>query len=420
MDEAVSKPLSEDRSPQTAPAIIAPPVFAPDAGERSSGLKTPTILIVDDSVDNLELFSALLQDRYRIKAAKGGAKALEIAAAQPPPDLILLDVMMPGLSGYHVCEKLKQDASTREIPVIFLTAMSTVDDEARGLLLGAADFITKPVSPPILLARVATQLQLKAVADRLRDQNADLEREVQKRTRELAAIQDVTIQAMASLAETRDNETGNHIRRTQNYVRALAIRLRHHERFRAVLDDDQTIDLLYRSAPLHDIGKVGIPDRILLKPGRLTPEEFEVMKSHTTLGLAAIESAEEHLHLKVEFLRHAKQIAFSHHEKWDGSGYPLGLAGEAIPVSARLMALADVYDALISRRVYKAPMSHAQAMQILHEGRGSHFDPDVVDACDALQEEFQAIAHRYADTDHDLLEKDRAIRMIRGEQPLPG
>ncbi|QPN67745.1 two-component system response regulator [Synechococcus sp. CBW1006] len=369
------------------------------AFDAASKLKKPTILVVDDSVSSLDQISAVLQVFYQVKVATGGAKALEIAGANTPPDLILLDVMMPGLSGYQVCKKLKDEAFTRDIPVIFLTANSSVDDEASGLLLGAADFIAKPVNPPILLARVATQMQLKAAADRLRDQNDHLEREVQKRSHELAAIQDVTIHAMASLAETRDNETGNHIRRTQNYIRALALRLRHHERFRAVLDNDLTIDLLYRSAPLHDIGKVGIPDRILLKPGRLTQEEFEVMKSHTTLGLAAIESAENQLDLKVDFLLYAKEIAYSHHEKWDGTGYPLGLAGDAIPVSARLMAVADFYDALISRRVYKQAMSHAQAMQALHEGRGSHFDPDVVDACDAIQEDFQEIARRYSDTE---------------------
>jgi putative two-component system response regulator len=194
------------------------------AFDAASKLKKPTILVVDDSVSSLDQISAVLQVFYQVKVATGGAKALEIAGANTPPDLILLDVMMPGLSGYQVCKKLKDEAFTRAIPVIFLTANSSVDDEASGLLLGAADFIAKPVNPPILLARVATQMQLKAAADRLRDQNDHLEREVQKRSHELAAIQDVTIHAMASLAETRDNETGNHIRRTQNYIRALVCR----------------------------------------------------------------------------------------------------------------------------------------------------------------------------------------------------
>ncbi|MDD3484389.1 two-component system response regulator, partial [Azovibrio restrictus] len=317
----------------------------------------PTILVVDDTPDNLALMSGLLKDCYKVKVANHGEKALKIAASDNPPDLILLDIMMPDLDGYQVCERLKGDPATRDIPVIFLTARTEVEDEQHGLALGAVDYITKPISPPIVLARVATHLQLKASADFLRDKAAFLEQEVAKRTRELQAIQDVTILAMASLAETRDNETGNHIRRTQHYVRALATHLQHHPRFAATLSGAY-IDTLFKSAPLHDIGKVGIPDRILLKPGRFTPDEFEIMKTHTTLGRDAIAHAEKQLGMEVDFLACAKEIALSHQEKWDGSGYPQGLAGEDIPLSARLMALADVYDALISRRVYKPAMPH--------------------------------------------------------------
>jgi putative two-component system response regulator len=212
--------------------------------------------------------------------------------------------------------------------------------------------------------------------------------------------------AMASLAETRDNETGNHIRRTQNYVRALAGKLRDHSRFRSQLDDE-TIELLYKSAPLHDIGKVGIPDAILLKPGKLTPEEFEVMKTHTTLGRDAILAAERLINAPSTFLRLAREIAHYHQEKWDGSGYPEKLAGEAIPVSARLMAVADVYDALISRRVYKPPFPHDEAVQIIRAGRDQHFDPDMVDAFVAVQGEFKAIAERYADSEAEVKAKAR-------------
>jgi putative two-component system response regulator len=387
---------------------MAPDPLAAVAEDR------PTVLVVDDTPDNLELMAGLLQDRYRVKVAINGEKALQVARSDDPPDLILLDIMMPGLSGYDVCAALKQDAATRHIPVIFLTAMSATEDETKGLELGAVDFITKPVNPPIVLARVATQLQLKAASDFLRDQNAFLDAEVQRRGRELAAIQDVTIHAMASLAETRDSDTGNHIRRTQFYVQALARQLQHHPRFSAFLDE-RTIDLLFKSAPLHDIGKVGIPDRILLKPGRFTPEEFEIMKRHTTLGRDAIASAEKELGLEVEFLKYAKEIAYGHQEKWDGSGYPEGLAGEAIPISARLMAVADVYDALISRRVYKEPMGHEQAVAIIEQGRGSHFDPDIVDAFLAIQSEFQAIAGRFADSDDDLRKKADSLRMMTGD-----
>ena len=372
----------------------------------------PIILVVDDTPDNLLLMANLLKDSYTVKAANNGEKALRIARDTPPPDLILLDVMMPGMTGHEVAQHLQAEPATRDIPIIFLTAMSSSADETRGLELGAADYITKPISPPVVLARVRTQLKVKDAADFLRDQNAYLEREVQRRTRELSAIQDVTIHAMASLAETRDNETGNHIRRTQHYVKVLAEHLRTHPRFSAVLDD-ATITLLFKSAPLHDIGKVGIPDAILLKRGRFTPEEFEIMKTHTTLGRDAIAHAEGQLGMDVDFLHLAKQIAYSHQEKWDGSGYPQGLAGEAIPVAARLMAVADVYDALISRRVYKEGMPHEKAVAIIREGRGSHFDPDVCDAFLANQQGFREIAARFADSDHDLARQATAIAYLK-------
>ena len=373
----------------------------------------PTVLVVDDTPDNLSLMSGLLKDLYKVKVANNGEKAIKIAQATEPPDLILLDIMMPGLSGYEVCEILKKDPATRDIPIIFLTAMTATDDEKKGLELGAVDFITKPVNPPIVMARVATHLQVKAAADFLKDQNMYLEQEVAKRTRELAAIQDVTILAMASLAETRDNDTGNHIRRTQHYVALLANYLKHHDRFRSFLDE-HTIAMLFKSAPLHDIGKVGIPDRILLKPGRFEPHEFEIMKTHCKLGRDAIQHAEDQLGLAVDFLKYAKEIAYSHQEKWDGTGYPEGLAGDAIPISARLMAVADVYDALISRRVYKEGMPHAKAVGIITEGRGTHFDPDIVDAFLALADQFQEVAQRYADSDEDLAHKAATLKTITG------
>jgi putative two-component system response regulator len=360
-----------------------------------------TVLVVDDTPDNLMLMTDLLKDRYRVKAANCGETALRVLQNNPLPDLILLDIMMPGLSGHDVARLLQQDPRTRHIPIIFLTALASMENEIQGLELGAVDYITKPISPPLVLARVQTQLKIKAVADFLRDQNDFLEQEVQRRTREVMAIQDVTIQAMASLAETRDNETGNHIRRTQHYVRLLAELLRDHPRFNPFLDDD-SIRQLFRSAPLHDIGKIGIADHILLKPGRFTPEEFEIMKTHTTLGRDAIQRAEDQLGLSVDFLRMAKEIAYSHQEKWDGSGYPQGLVGEEIPMSARLMAVADVYDALISRRVYKAGMPHEQAVEIIRQGRASHFDPDVCDAFLANAEQFHVIAERFADSDQDM------------------
>ncbi len=369
-----------------------------------------SILVVDDTPDNLILMSELLKDYYKIKVANSGEKALKIAQSSTPPDLILLDVMMPDIDGYEVCKQLKANAQTRHIPIIFLTAKSDVTDETKGLELGATDYITKPINPAIVMARVKTHLDMKMMQDFLRNQNNFLESEIEKRTREVAAIQDVTIHAMASLAETRDNDTGNHIRRTQNYVRLLAQKLRHHSRFSHFLDDDKIIEILFKSAPLHDIGKVGIPDNILLKPGRFEPEEFEIMKTHPALGRSAILHAEYELGIEVPFLKYAKEIAYAHQEKWDGSGYPLGLAGDNIPISARLMAIADVYDALISRRVYKEGMPHEKAVQIIVDGRGNHFDPDMVDAFLELQNDFKAVAEKYADSDEDLARKAEYLK----------
>lgn len=360
----------------------------------SRALLKPSILVVDDTPDNLHVMTELLRPTYRVRVANGGPKALQIAGSAEPPDLILLDIMMPGLNGYEVCRLLKGDPKTAAIPVIFLTAKVEQDDEERGLALGAVDYITKPISPAIVLARVKNYLALRAAADFLQDQNSFLEQEVARRTREVMAVQDVTILAMGSLAETRDLETGGHIRRTQHYVKALAVQLSGHAEFRGFLTA-ATIEMLFKSAPLHDIGKVGIPDSILLKPGRLTPAEFEVMKTHTTLGRDAIASAEAALGTEVAFLSLAKEIALSHQEKWDGSGYPQGLVGKDIPLAARLMAVADVYDALISRRVYKEPMDHQAAMETMIRGRGTHFDPEVIDALLLIEGEFRAIAGRY-------------------------
>jgi len=361
----------------------------------------PTILVVDDAPQNLSLMVGLLCDQYAVRVARNGVQALEIARSSTPPDLILLDVVMPEMDGYTVCRQLKADPLTADIPVIFLTAKSEMEDEQQGFELGATDYITKPISSPLMLARVKTQLALKASADFLRDKNVFLEREIARRTEEVRAVKEATIVMLASLAETRDNETGNHILRTQHYVRALALALRNHPRFSGMLND-RNIDLLFKSAPLHDIGKVGIPDSILLKPGPLTKSEFDIMKTHTTLGRDAIEAAERRLGRPVAFLQFAKEIAYSHQEKWDGSGYPQGLASDDIPLSARLMAVADVYDALISRRVYKPAFPHEQAVEIIMSGRGKHFDPDITDAFWRTREECRKIAGLFADPETEV------------------
>ncbi|MFH2124154.1 MAG: two-component system response regulator [Pseudomonadota bacterium] len=357
-----------------------------------------TILIVDDAPENLAVLNELLQPIYRVRIATSGENALRLAATTPEPDLIMLDVMMPGMDGYEVFTHLRANQRTRDIPVIFVTAMNSMEAEMRGLEAGAVDYITKPIVPLIVLARVRTQLELKKARDWLRNQNDFLEAEVARRMGENLLIQDVSILALAHLAETRDPETGNHLRRTQGYVHALADNLQHHPRFSTLLTT-ANIELLAKSAPLHDIGKVGIPDHILLKPGKLTPEEWEIMKTHAQLGSMAIEQAESELTRPVEFLVLAKEIAHWHHERWDGSGYPDGLKGDEIPVAARLMALADVFDALINRRVYKDPMSFSEAKDIIVTESGRQFDPDVVEAFLTIFDIFEIIATRYSDTE---------------------
>ncbi len=358
-----------------------------------------TILIVDDVPENIDVLSGILGSEYRVKAALNGEKALRIAASGCSPDLILLDIMMPGMDGYQVCQKLKAEKGTQNIPVMFVTALGEVEDEQKGLELGAVDYITKPISPPIVKARVHNHLILKKHQDQL-------EELVKERTREVVNTQDVTIHSLAVLAETRDNETGGHIMRTQGYVRLLAEHLQEHPNYRDFLGNEN-IHLLYKSAPLHDIGKVGIADSILLKPGSLTKEEFAEMKKHTVYGRDAILKGEESLlgDATTSFLRVAREIAYTHHEKWDGSGYPQGLVGEEIPVAGRLMVVADIYDALISKRVYKPVFSHARAVQIITEGDGrvipEHFDPVVLEAFVALQEGFREVALRFADFDEE-------------------
>lgn len=344
-------------------------------------------MIVDDTETNIDILVEALGGDFDLRVAMDGETALE-AIADEPPDLILLDIMMPGMDGYEVCSRLKSAPATRDIPVVFLTAMSEEQDEARGLALGAVDYITKPFSPALVKARVRNQLELKRYRDHL-------EELVRERTRQLVLTQDVTIRSMGTLAEYRDPETGGHIRRTQQYVRILALHLKNDPRFRDRLDDT-AIDLLVKSAPLHDIGKVGVRDNILLKPGALTPEEFEEMKRHTIYGRDALLVSEKMLG-EDSFLSVAREIAYTHQEKWDGTGYPRGLKGEEIPLFGRLMAVADVYDALISKRVYKPPYPHERAVEMIREGRGSHFDPDIVDAFLVLADDFRRIALEHAD-----------------------
>ena len=355
----------------------------------------PRILIIDDETFYIDVLVDILQDIYSVSIAKTGSEGLQRATGNSSPDLILLDILMSDMDGYEVCRQLKENPETADIPVIFLTIKSEVDDEVRGFKLGAVDYITKPISPPIVLSRVKTHLTLAQSKLFLKKKNHLLEENVAKRTKEIAKTQDVAILCMASLAEARDNETGNHIRRTQEYIRLLSMHLKDHPGYAGFLNDF-TIELLYRSAPLHDVGKVGVPDKILLKKGKLDTDEWEEMKKHAVCGYEALVRAEKDIGTTT-FLYIAKEITLTHHEKWDGTGYPQGLKENEIPISGRLMALADVYDALISKRVYKEAYSHEKAMRIILEERGAHFDPGIADAFALLQDQFRVVAHRYAD-----------------------
>ena len=349
------------------------------------------ILIVDDVKANVDLLVELLRSDYKLSVAMNGESALTVAR-KTRPDLILLDVSMPGMDGYEVCRRLAADGETRGIPVILQTSLSDAEDEAKGLALGAVDYVTKPFNTALLKARVRNHLELKRHRD-------ELEALVQERTRELQRTQLVMIESLGTLAEYRDPETGGHIKRTQAYVKALALHLRRNPKFAPRLTDEY-IELLRVSAPLHDVGKLGVPDSVLLKAGRLEDAEFEVMKRHTVFGHEALRITEEKLG-EGTFLRVAREIAYSHQEKWDGSGYPRGLKGEEIPLSGRLMALADVYDALISKRIYKPPWPHEKAVDEIRRCSGAHFDPDLVAAFAEIHETFRNIALTYADCDEE-------------------
>ena len=355
----------------------------------------PSILVIDDTPGNLSLLNQLLREHYRVRLANSGPRGLELAALAPP-DLILLDIMMPDMDGYQVFQRLQSDPATRRIPVIFLTAKVGAEDEERGLAMGAVDFIHKPIAPSVVLARVRTHLQIRNWQTFLEDKSAWLQQEVESRVSEVFRLQEATIRVMVSLAEFRDECTGNHIRRTQDYVRLLADYLSRQPRDAGFLMPEQ-IDRIAKASPLHDIGKIAIPDHILLKPGRHTPEEFAIMQTHSVKGESMLLRSLHEMGGDNAMLRFACQIARSHHERWDGGGYPDGLAGEAIPLAARLMAVADVYDALRSRRPYKKAFDHAEAVDIIVQGKGSHFDPLLVEAFLALQGVFSEIATKLAD-----------------------
>ncbi|TDY63131.1 putative two-component system response regulator [Aminivibrio pyruvatiphilus] len=348
-----------------------------------------TIMAVDDTPANLAILVELLGRRgYRVAAFPRGSMALK-AAALEAPDLILLDIMMPGMDGFEICMRLKEDEKLREIPVLFISALDDPAGKVRAFAAGGVDYVTKPFQEEELAARVRTHLDLGRMRKELERHNHYLEDLVREKVREISESQLATILALSRLAESRDDVTGKHIERSRSYCRVLALCLREDPRFRETVTDE-FVENIYHAAPLHDIGKVGIPDRILLKPGKLTPEEFRIMKTHTTIGSRTLERVLEEYPGNA-LVKMGITLTRYHHEKWDGTGYPEGLAGENIPLGGRIMALADVYDALRSNRPYKEAFSHERSVGIIIDGKGSHFDPVVVDAFLARAAEFAAI-----------------------------
>ncbi|MCK8824055.1 HD domain-containing phosphohydrolase [Fuchsiella alkaliacetigena] len=353
-----------------------------------------TILAVDDIAENLDVIKATLTPKYRVIAAINGQMAVKIAENKKP-DLILLDIVLPKMNGYEVCQQLKENPETRDIPIIFVTGMNSTYEETKGLELGAVDYIVKPINSPILEARVKTHLELSETKQELKKHRNYLEDLVQKKVKEISESKTATIYALAKLTESRDKGTGKHLERTQRYCRLLASKLQEHDKYRSVIDSEYC-ENIYKASPLHDIGKVGISDSILLKPDKLTKEEFEIIKTHTIIGAQTLTEVKEKYTENV-FINMGIDIVRSHHEKWNGNGYPDGLAGEEIPLSARIMAIADVYDALRTKRPYKDSFSHEKSCEIIIRNKEKHFDPLLVEAFIALQEKFKAISTELKD-----------------------
>ncbi|MBI5186223.1 MAG: two-component system response regulator [Nitrospinae bacterium] len=351
-----------------------------------------TVLVVDDTPENIDILTETLDPSYRTRIATNGEKALKMAFSNTPPDLILLDIMMPGMNGYDVCKKLKESQSTHGIPVIFITAMNEVADEKKGLELGAVDYITKPISPAIVLARVKTHLALY-------DQTRHLESMVEQRTAELEKTRHQIIHRLGRASEFKDNETGNHVIRMSHYSRLIA---------QAFGLGEEPVDILFNAAPMHDVGKIGIPDKVLLKPGKLDNAELESIRKHPEMGAEIIGDHHDIL------LRTARTLALTHHEKWDGSGYPNKLKGEEIPLFGRIVAIADVFDALTSERPYKKAWPVKEAAHELEKSAGTNFDPGLIGPFKAVLPEIIKIIERYADKHGALNDLD----FIKGQQKI--
>lgn len=353
-----------------------------------------TILAVDDTKVNLDILVGALGERYDLSVAMNGPSALALAT-DDPPDLILLDIMMPGMDGFEVLSRLKGNPVTAEIPVIFLTALSDVADKARGFKMGAVDYIVKPFQIEEVHARINTHLKLRNAQEELETFNNELQSLVARQVEEINQSQLAMIFALAKLSHTRDDNTGYHLERVQKLCQIMAAALSKNPDYARNVTP-KFITTIFHASPLHDVGKVGIEDAILLKPASLTPLEYETMKTHTTIGAATLESVFKH-YPNNDFIEMGIEIAKFHHEKWDGSGYPIGLSGEAIPLSARIMALVDVYDALRSRRPYKEPFSHQTALELIVEGAGTFFDPGLAAMFEKINLHFDAVNSELSD-----------------------
>jgi putative two-component system response regulator len=347
------------------------------------------IMIVDDTLANIQVLSGMLkQQGYKVRPVLEGKVALK-AAEKQVPDLILLDISMPEMDGYEVCERLKQDPVLKQVPVIFISALIEPLDKVRAFTVGGVDYITKPFQLEEVRVRVENHLRLARLQNELKDYNHNLEEKVVEQVREISDSQLATILALAKLAEYRDEDTGRHIERIQYFCRYLVTKMADMPQFQDQITP-MFVENITHASPLHDIGKVGIPDHILLKPGKLSPEEFEVMKTHTTIGSDLLQTVKDQ-YTKNSFINTGIEISRSHHEKWDGTGYPDGKKGAEIPLSARILAVTDVYDALRSKRPYKAGFDHATSRKIIMESRGTQFDPDVLDAFIQLEQIFDQV-----------------------------
>lgn len=360
--------------------------------DSDSIFPTTSVLIVDDQDINIMVLEEILKNDYKVLTANNGKQALEVLRnAEVLPKIILLDLIMPEMNGRDMFEILKADKSIKSIPVIFITSEN--DSESELLTAGAVDFIRKPFEPEIVKLRVRNQIELKIYRDSLEEQVAEKTEEVIRKTEEAKETLDNALQGLANVIEHRDLESGEHVKRTQLYVETLANYLIDSKSEYASELIDMQPEIIVKSMALHDVGKIAIPDRILLKPGRLDPEEYEIMKTHTTRGreiIGELGDVETSLYLK-----HCEDICYSHHERWDGKGYPQGLKEYEIPLAARLASLADVYDALVCARVYKAAIPYTESVKIIIEGKGTQFDPLIVDALTVIQNDFQKIAKVY-------------------------